>query len=173
MKKKTYSFRSVRAENVEKPILGSGYSRMVVEFDMENVQKHDLELGLLDIMTDRTWKMGLFLSFMVVSAVFALIYGLLRAGLGMDISSSGGLCGRTLFFLLALFSLVSVWIVFSFRFAITNKKKEAVEKARGKGSWKIIDEADWERFHRMWKLARENEEKEREDFKKKLNSRNR
>lgn len=168
MKKKTYSFRSVRIENVEKPVLGTGYSRMVMEFDMENVQKHELELGLLDIMTDRTWKVSLFLSFMVVLAVFTLIYGLLRVGFSLDFSYPGGLWRRNLFFLLALVSLLIVWIAFSLRFGIANRKKEAVEKDRGKGSWKIIDEAEWEHFHRLWKLARDHEEKERENFKNKL-----
>ena len=168
MKKWVYTFKSIRVDTVEKPVLGTGYSRMALEFDMASVQEHHLELGLLQILRDRTWKMNVSLSAMVIFAVFSLLYGLLKIGLRVDFGAPEGALVRNIYILSLVLSFLFIWILFSLRFGITNLKKEAVEKERGPGTWKLIDEKEWDRFYRLWKLAREKEEKDLEEFKNKL-----
>jgi len=62
---------------------------------------------------------------------------------------------------------IFTWVLLSVKGAIANKKRLTVINQRGNGNWRIVDEADWEKFQKLMDIAKKSREKEIEDFMKK------
>ena len=150
-------FRSIKVRKIEVPVENSARTLIKMKFDPETVQKHDLELGIREIISDRSWIINFFFAAMIVSAAHALVYGLMVVGFKADFS--GGVC-RYAFICSAAVTFLCLWSAFSFSGAVKNRKKEFVAKSRGDGNWKIIDEKKWDRFNRILTAAREREKAE-------------
>jgi len=146
---KTYKFKSIQVNNVEKHIGNTGMTRMEMEFDMESVRDHSLDLDLRMIITDRAWVPNFFLTFMIISAIFALAYGILSAGFNVNFSGNDGSSVLTIYISLLIISFLGLWTLLSIPGAVKNRKKKLVDNERGKGTWKIIDENKWDRFYRL------------------------
>ena len=155
---KTYIFRSILTEHVERVIPGTVFSRMELEFKESTSAQHKLELSLKDLLTDRAWISSLFISLLVCAGVFGLTWGL------MVITLKGALQGDRGTLIKASYAAVSIavcailWFVLTVKIGLSNKKRDAVEKERGKGNWRLVDEKDWDKFIRMINAAKKQRE---------------
>ena len=155
---KTYTFRSILTESVERVIPGTVFSRMELEFKEETSAQHKIELSLKDILTDRAWRTGLFISLMVCLGVFGIIYGLMLIVMKKALAGESGAMIKLIYISSAAAVCFILWFVITYRTGITNKKRDAVEKERGKANWRIVDEAEWDRFVRMINAAKKKRE---------------
>ena len=167
MKKFSYRFRSIMVNNVEKVIPGTVFTRLVIEMDENSVEQHMLELSLSDILKDRTWILYLFLSFMSVWGIAAIIFGLLYIGPGRGMDAAAWSALKLIFLVIAMLLFISLWVFLSVRGSIGHHKREYVEKERGKGNWRIVDEKKWDEFYRLLQISKKKRE---DDLQKFLNS---
>ncbi|MCU0848662.1 MAG: hypothetical protein MUD12_12320 [Spirochaetes bacterium] len=150
-------FRSIRVRKIEVPVENSARTLIKMKFDPDTVQKHDLELGIREIISERAWVINFFFAAMIISALHALVYGLMVVGFKADFS--GGAC-RHAFIGSAVVTFLGLWSAFSIAGAVKNRKKEFVAKIRGDGNWKIIDEKKWDRFYRILTAPRDRKKAE-------------
>ncbi len=150
---KNYIVKSIRVDSFED--LQTGLIRM--EFDTDSVAEHSIEVSLADIMKNRSWLFGFFLSVMCNGALFSLIYAGAVLGFGLNISSPESATFRTVFFAGLFISFILIWILFAVPFAIKNIKKETVINERGSGSWKVIDQEKWPAFKRLLDINKDKE----------------
>jgi len=152
---KTYKFKSIQVNNVEKHIGNTGMTRMEMEFDMESIRDHNLDLDFKMIFTDRAWIPNFFLAFMIIFAIFALAYGILSAGFKLDFTGSDGAPILTIYISLLVISFLGLWSLLSIPGARKNIKRKHVEKERGKGTWKLVDENKWDQFYRLLTIKKD------------------
>lgn len=155
---KTYRFRSILTENVERVIPGTVFSRMELEFREETSAIHTLELSMKEILTDRAWRTGLFISLMVCCGVFGIIYGLMLIIMKEALAGASGPVIRTAYFSAAGIICLVLWFAVTVKNGTTNKKRDLVEQERGKGNWRIVDEKDWDRFVKMIEASKKKRE---------------
>lgn len=161
---KTVKFRSILVDNVEKVVPGTVFYKMVIEMDESTIAEHELNLSAADIISDRAWIMNFFFSFMSVGGIGAILYGLIYIGYGRG--AEPGLWGLLsgIYFTCAAVVFAVLWVFLSVRGAIANRKRSLVEKERGKGNWRIVDEDKWDEFYRLLQISKKSREKELEDF---------
>lgn len=155
---KTYTFRSILTEHVERVIPNTVFSRMELEFKESTSAQHKLELSLKDILTDRAWRSGLFISILVCLGVFGLIYGLMLIIMKNALAGDSGVMIRTVYISVSIAVCLILWLILTLKIGLSNKKRAAVEKERGKGNWRIVDEKDWDRFIRLLNAAKKRRE---------------
>jgi hypothetical protein len=154
MKKFSYRFRSIMVNNVEKIIPGTSRTTMELDMDEKSIEQHSIELTFSEILHDKSWTINFMLAVMLTSGISGLIFGIayVMAGRFMTQESWTGLI--RILIILSVFLLIIIWLFLSFRNSVANKKREFVEKTRGKGNWKIIDESKWDDFYRLLMIAK-------------------
>lgn len=160
----TQKFRSILVENKEKVIPGTVFSKMIIEMDESTIAEHELNLSPADIIADWSWLMNFFLAFMSVGGIGAVIFGLAYMGYGRDADPASWNSFSRIFFISITLLFLIVWISLSVRGAIANKKRAFVDRERGKGNWRIVDENKWDEFYRLLQIAKKSREKELQDF---------
>lgn len=156
MKKFTYNFRSIMVNNVEKIIPGTSRTTMELDMDEKSIEQHTLELSMKDIIHDRSWKINLLLSVMVAGGISGMIFGIVYLTAGKSMEQSSWSCFISIYTSVTACILILLWIFLSVRNSVSNKKREYVEKTRGKGNWRIVDEAAWDNFYRLLMIAKKN-----------------
>ena len=159
MKKFTYSFRSILMKNVEKVIPGAAYTKMVLETDENSIEQHVLELTPAEILKNSSWIIGFMLSLMISSAVFFLSFGAVYLMYAKTMEPAAWNLTKTIFIGAGILLFLMLLIFFTVKFSIQNKKRSYVEKLRGKGNWKIVDEAKWDDFYRLLMIAKNSRDK--------------
>lgn len=154
MKTFTYSFRSILVSNVEKNVPGTGRLTLELEMDEKTIEQHTLELSLNDIIHDRSWTINFFLSLMITGGISGMIFGIVYVTSGRTIGESDWSVFIRLFISTAACILILLWIFLSVRNSISNKKREYVEKTRGKGNWRIVDDSEWDNFYRLLTISK-------------------
>jgi len=160
MKKFTYNFRSIMVNNVEKIIPGTSRTTMELDMDEKSIEQHTLELSMKDIIHDRSWKINLLLSVMVAGGISGMIFGIVYLTAGKSMEQSSWSCFISIYTSVTACILILLWIFLSVRNSVSNKKREYVEKLRGKGNWRIVDEAAWDNFYRLLMIAKKNKKTE-------------
>ena len=145
--------------HVEKVIPGTAYTKMVLEMDDNSIEQHMLELTPLEILKNSSWITGLALSLMISSAIFFLSFGGVYLMYGRTIEPDAWNPIKTIFIAAGILLFLILLIFFTVKFSIQNKKRVYVEKLRGKGSWKIVDDAKWDNFYRLLMIAKNSREK--------------
>ena len=154
MKKYLYRFRSIMVNNIEKNVPGTGRLTLELDMDENTVEKHELELTFTEIIQDRAWKINFLLSFMIVGGISGMIFGIVYI---TSIRASGGtgLPGFTGIFIgISSIIMILLWIALSLKNSVATKKREYVEKTRGKGNWRIVDESEWDNFYRLLTISK-------------------
>lgn len=151
--KRTYSFKSV-------PMIPdtSGETK-AISYDMGGVRDHAAAFSLSGFLLCPSWITNFFLAFLAVALVSALVFGFLLIGLKVDMSGGSA---RAAFIAGAVILFLLLWFFIGAPAAIRRLKWDHVVKERGTGSWKIVDDADWERFCRMRRLEQDRLKKEEE-----------
>ena len=155
---KTYIFRSILTEHVERVIPNTVFSRMELEFKESTSAQHKLELSLKDIITDRAWRSGLFISILVCLGVFGLTYGLMLIIIKKALAGDSGTTIRAIYLSASITACLVLWFILTLKIGLSNRKRDVVEKERGKGNWRIIDEKDWDKFIRLLNAAKKRRE---------------
>lgn len=161
MKKFTYNFRSIMVNHVEKVIPGTVFSKMVLEMDDSAVEKHTMELTLKEILKDPAWITQFILSFMIVTAVSGVLLAGVYVGFGRTMERSPWLITVITFIVLDIIIVIFLWIYLAFKVSVENKKRELVVKQRDAGNWRLVDESQWENFHRLLMIAKNKRESEK------------
>jgi hypothetical protein len=156
MKKFTYKFRSIMINHVEKVIPGAASTRMVMEMDDSSIEQHEIELTTGEIFKDSSWIIGFMLSLMISSAIFFLSFGGVYLMYAKTMEPAAWNLTKTIFIAAGILLFLILLIFFTVKFSIQNKKRSYVEKLRGKGNWKIVDEAKWDKFYRLLMIAKNN-----------------
>jgi len=164
MKKFTYRFRSIKANNVEKVIPGTAYTTMALEMDDNSIEQHVIELTLPEIFKDSSWILSFMLSLMISAAIFFLTFGGVYLMYGKTMEQTAWNLTKTIFIAAGILLFLILLIFFTVKFSIQNKKNNYVKKLRGKGNWKIVDEAKWDKFYRLLMIAKNNREKEKKEL---------
>ncbi|HPS58001.1 MAG TPA: hypothetical protein PK514_07835, partial [Spirochaetota bacterium] len=146
---KTYIFRSILTEHVERVIPNTVFSRMELDFKESTSAQHKIELSLKDILTDRAWRSGLFISILLCLGVFGLTYGLMLIVMKKTLAGDSGSMITTLYVSASITVCLILWLILTLKIGLSNKKRDVVEKERGKGNWRIVDEKDWDKFIRL------------------------
>jgi hypothetical protein len=131
-----------------------------ISYDMENVRDHAMEFTFADFILCRSWITNFFIALMAVIIVFALAYGALVLGMKVDMGPGG--TARGIFMLIMALSFIALWAMLGIPAAFRNLKWDFTVRERGKGNWKIIDDAGWEKFLKMRKLEKDRQKKEEE-----------
>jgi hypothetical protein len=160
----TKKFRSILVENKEKVIPGTVFSKRILEMDESTIAEHELKLTAGDIIADWSWLLNFFLAFMSVGGIAAVVFGLAYMGYGRGAEPASWDTFSSVFFITVILIFSVVWIFLSVRGATENKKRAFVDKQRGKGNWRIVDEDKWDEFYRLLQIAKKSREKELEDF---------
>lgn len=163
----TKKFRSILVNNVEKVVPGTVFTKMVVEMDESTIAEHELNLSAGDIISDRSWLLNFFLSFMSVGGIAGVLFGLVYIGYGRSVEAASWAFFSMMFFICASIIFIALWVFLSVRGSIANKKRLFVEKERGKENWKIVDEDKWNEFYRLLQISKRSRERELEYFMKK------
>jgi hypothetical protein len=154
MKKFTCRFRSIMVNNVEKNVPGTSRTTIELDMDEKSIEEHMLELTVKEIVYDRSWKINLLLSVMVAGGIAAMIFGIVYVTSGKSMGEAQWTFFVRVFVSVSLSILILLWIFLSVKNSISNKKREYVEKIRGKGNWKIVDESEWENFYRLLMISK-------------------
>jgi len=155
---KTYIFRSILTEHVERVIPNTVFSRMELDFKESTSAQHKIELSLKDILTDRAWRSGLFISILLCLGVFGLTYGLMLIVMKKTLAGDSGSMITTLYVSASITVCLILWLILTLKIDLSNKKRDVVEKERGKGNWRIVDEKDWDKFIRLLNAAKKRRE---------------
>ncbi len=155
---KTYIFRSILTEHVERVIPNTVFSRMELDFKESTSAQHKIELSLKDILTDRAWRSGLFISILLCLGVFGLTYGLMLIVMKKTLAGDSGSMITTLYVSASITVCLILWLILTLKIGLSNKKRDVVEKERGKGNWRIVDEKDWDKFIRLLNAAKKRRE---------------
>jgi heme/copper-type cytochrome/quinol oxidase subunit 2 len=94
------------------------------------------------------------LSLMISSAIFLLSFGAVYLMYGRTMEQATWNLIKTIFIVSGILLFLILLIFFTVKFSIQNKKRDRVEKLRGKGNWKIVDEAKWDNFYRLLMIAK-------------------
>ena len=146
-------------KNVEKVIPGTAYTKMVLEMDDNSIEQHEIELTPSEILKDSSWVIGFMLSLMISAAIFFLPFGAVYIMYGRTMEPDTWNLTKTIFIAAGILLFIALLIFFTVKFSIQNKKRSHVEKLRGKGNWKIVDDAKWDNFHRLLMIAKNSREK--------------
>lgn len=142
------SFKSVRVIHEERFTEDRSARKTRMEYDMNSVRDHHLEIPLAEILSDRSWKSSFFLTVMIVGGVLGLLYILLT--ITFRLTDAGSPAGYRSFFAAGgALLFLGLWPALSIPAAFARKKSEHVTATRGEGVWKLVDEGEWERFHRL------------------------
>ncbi len=160
-------FKSILQKNTEKVIPGTVFSKMIIEMDETTVMDHELNLSAMDILKDSAWIINFFLTFLSVGGIAILFLGLGYLTLGKENSPEQWKTFTNLLIMASTIIFIFTWVLLSVKGAIANKKRLTVISQRGNGNWRIVDEADWEKFQKLMDIAKKSREKEIEDFMKK------
>lgn len=155
---KTYIFRSILTEHVERVIPNTVFSRMELEFKESTSAQHKIEVSLKDILTDRAWRSGLFISVLACLGVFGLVYGLMLIIMKKTLAGDSGTMITTVYISVSIAVCLILWLIITLKIGLSNKKRDAVEQERGKGNWRIVDEKDWDRFIKLLNAAKKQRE---------------
>ncbi len=128
-------------------------------YDMNGVRDHAMEFSTKNFLLCPAWIPNFFLALMAVALVSALAYGLLVIGMKVDL---GGSLAGTICILSAVVLFFILWIVLGTPAVFRRLKLDFIMLERGRGSWKIIDEGEWDHFCRMRKLEQDRLKKEEE-----------
>ena len=161
MKTFTCRFRSIMVNQVEKVIPNTVFSKMVLEMDDSAIEEHSLELTVKEILHDTAWITNFFLSLMIVLPVSGLLYAGVYFGFGKTADQTTLSIIQIIFAAAGLIAFIVIWIFFSVRVSVGNKKKNLVEQKRGKGNWKLVDESEWDNFYRLLMIAKKQRESEK------------
>lgn len=157
-------FRSVKIDVVKtlQPKAGPvEKEKPKMTFDVDGAMRHELILNLKHFIVPSVWLTGLFFAAVVAGFALAITYGFLALGKVLNLGGER-LGGAEIAFLsAALVVFVAAWVVFTVFLVIKRAKKDLIERERGAGNWKLIDEAKWDRFVTMLRLARERAEKQK------------
>ena len=160
-------FKSILQKNTEKVIPGTVFSKMIIEMDETTVMDHELNLSTMDILKDSAWIINFFLTFLSIGGIAIIFLGLGYLTLGKENSPELWKTFTNLLIIASAIIFLLTWIALSVKGAIANKKRLAVVNQRGKANWRIVDEAEWEKFKRLMDISKKSREKEIEDFMKK------
>jgi len=83
---------------------------------------------------------------MVCLGVFGLVYGIMLIAVKTALTGESGPVIKTAYAGSAVVTCTCLWFLLAFNLGLSNKKKDFVEKERGKGNWRIVEEKNWERF---------------------------
>jgi len=161
MKTFTFKFRSIMVNQVEKVIPDTVFSKMVLEMDDSSIEQHSLELTVKDIMRDTAWITNFFLSMMIVFPVSGLLFLMAYFAFGKTADQSALNIMKITFTAAAFVAFILLWIFFSVKVSVENKKRQHVEQKRGKGNWRLVDEAGWDKFYRLLMVAKNQRESEK------------
>lgn len=161
MKTFTYRFRSIMVNQVEKVIPNTVFSKMVLEMDDTAIEEHSIDLTVKEILNDPAWITNFFLSLMIVFPVSGLLFTGVYFGYGKTADQSTWNIIKFIFAAVAVIVFISLWIFFSVRTSVGNKKRICVEQKRGKGNWRIVDESEWNKFYRLLMIAKNQRESEK------------
>ena len=135
----------------------------ILTFDPANARDHVLIMHPGDVLLNRSWISSVSIAFMVIALLAALAYGGLTMGSGVNMERA---------FPWFVVSCVTAFLVLLTTIGIPASmrrlKWDLVIKERGAGNWKIIEDADWENFTRMIRLAEERRQREREELEKEM-----
>jgi hypothetical protein len=131
-------------------------------YDMNAVRDHAMGVDTAKFLLCPAWIPNFFLALMAVALVSALAYGLLV--IGMKVNLDGSIAG-TIFILSAVALFFLLWVVLGVPAVIRRMKLDFVMQERGKGSWKVIDEGEWDHFCKMRQLEQDRLKRE-EEFRK-------
>ena len=156
MKKFTCRFRSIMVNNVEKNVPGTG--RLTIELDMDekSIEQHTLELTVNDIIHDRSWKINFLLSVMVAGGISGMIFGIVYVSYGRTMGQQEWSSFIRIYLSISACLILLLWIFLSVKNSFSNKKREYIEKTRGKGNWRIVDESEWDNFYRLLMISKKN-----------------
>lgn len=160
-------FKSILQKNTEHVIPGTVFSKMIIEMDETTVMDHELNLSTMDILKDSAWIINFFLTFLSIGGIAIIFLGLGYLTLGKENSPELWKTFTNLLIIASAIIFLLTWIALSVKGAIANKKRLAVVNQRGKANWRIVDEAEWEKFKRLMDISKKSREKEIEDFMKK------
>lgn len=154
MKKIQFEFRSIQIVPVEKLPPGAEYTVTVMEMDENSIEKHILNLSLLEILRNSSWLLSCALSFMITVIHTGIVYGVFTFLVKENISDSLSFQHRILIALSSLIFFTALCIFFSIKSGIAEKKNDFVISQRGKGVWKIIDERKFDDFYRLLLISK-------------------
>ncbi|HPI13044.1 MAG TPA: hypothetical protein PK875_02505 [Spirochaetota bacterium] len=135
----------------------------ILTFDLESARNHVLIINMGHLLANRSWISSVSIALMVAIPLAVLAYGGLAIGSGIDMAKAVPwvvVSGVAVF--LALLATIGIPA------SVRRLKWELVIKERGAGNWKLIEEADWEKFTRMIRLAEERKKREREELEKEM-----
>jgi hypothetical protein len=128
-------------------------------YDMNSIRDHAMNVKATQFFLCPAWIPNFFLALMAVALVFALAYGVLVIGMKVDMSGS---LARNIFIFSAVALFFILWLAMGTPAVIRRMKLDFVMQERGKGSWKIVDESEWDHFSRMRQLEQDRLKKEEE-----------
>jgi hypothetical protein len=137
---------------------------MELEMDDNSIEQHLIELTPIEVLKDSSWIIGFMLSLMISSAIFLLSFGGVYLMYGKTMEQDTWNLTKLIFIAAGILLFLILLIFFTVKFSIQNKKKNYVEKLRGKGNWKIVDDAKWDNFYRLLMIAKNSREKNKKEL---------
>ena len=131
---------------------------LVTTYGIDKARDHELVLGIKDFIATSAWIGSFFFTFMIVGFAMALIYGGLVVGGMVNLKRESFTAAENSFIILSCAVYLLVWTGFTARSVIRKSKKSLVEKDRGKGNWKLLDEKKWPVFVRILELQKKRKE---------------
>ena len=154
MKKIPFEFRSIQIVPVEKLPPGAEYTVTVMEMDENSIEKHILNLSLLEIFRNSAWLMSFILSFMITVVHTGIVYGVFTFLVKENISDPLSFQQRIFITVSSLIFFTVLCTFFSLRLGIAEKKNDFVISQRGEGIWKLIDEKNFDDFYRLLLISK-------------------
>ncbi|HOS40941.1 MAG TPA: hypothetical protein PLG31_14495 [Spirochaetota bacterium] len=166
----TARFRSVKIDIVQSLQTAKGPSaseKPEMKFDVDGAMRHELVMRAKDFVDPGAWLMGLFFSALGAGFALVVIYGILYLAGAVNLTGAAWGGAEIAYLSSALVLFVSCWAGSSVFLAIRRARTALIERDRGEGNWKLVDEEKWERYTTMLRLAAERVEREREAAKAK------
>ncbi|MBN2158556.1 MAG: hypothetical protein JW807_04105 [Spirochaetes bacterium] len=162
--KRTYRFKSLLLAPVH-PGEGESITHDIVSgrtvktggmaYDLGSVRDHVMSAGPLQFLFCRSWVPTFFLTLMVVSLLFGVVYAILVIGLKVDFASPVGARAGKIYIIALVICFAVLWLGLGIPAAVKRLKRDHVVAERGKGNWVLVDEDRWERFYRIVRLSQE------------------
>lgn len=124
-------------------------------YDLGSVRDHVMSVGPRRFLLCRSWVPSFFITLMVITLLFGVIYGILAIGLKIDFAAPGGAHARAIYFIAFIICFVALWLGLGVPAAVKMLKRDHVTAERGKGNWVLVDEGKWDTFYRIVKLSQE------------------
>jgi hypothetical protein len=148
-----YPDRSVDPEGKAKP---------KTSLAMDDSRDHVLELEARDFLFTREWIGRFFFTLVTAGFGLAVLYGALTLASAVNLGRSPFTAAEWAFVAAAAVIFCAAWDFFTFRAVIGKAKAALVEKERGQGNWKLMDEAEYLKMARVLRAVKERADAVRE-----------